>query len=429
VTNFNGAFPATTTDTLQALYYMFTNPTSSNTTGGSGSLTNIATLFGLAGGIGAPYQPSLASAPTDWTLGITYTASGACGTPTGGTGAFISSPKDIAIDAFNNVWIANSTTGGNLSEIAQGGAPATCVNLDAGSASGLVIDTQQNVWVGAGTTMYRYSPGSYNNGVGLAAGTLAFPAGTAPVALAADGVNNVYFSGVSGTTGSLYQMIGASNSGSAVTPTLISNTVGASPVRLMPDFIGTPATQGNIWATSGAAFVSQVAPSTAVGNTGGFVTNMFSTSGSSYGLTVSKGGNVFVSAMDTNAITQLALSGGTYFTPTGWPFTATSAGISSPTEIAIDGRLNTWIPNHGNGAGTGSVSEISSAPNPLSPATGFVKSSTYLNSGRALAVDQAGNVWIVGDGNNFVTEIVGAAVPIYQPYAVGLRNGRFQTIP
>ena len=28
-----------------------------------------------------------------------------------------------------------------------------------------------------------------------------------------------------------------------------------------------------------------------------------------------------------------------------------------------------------------------------------------------------------------VTQIVGAAVPIYAPYSYGLQNGRFQTIP
>ena len=54
--------------------------------------------------------------------------------------------------------------------------------------------------------------------------------------------------------------------------------------------------------------------------------------------------------------------------------------------------------------------------------------------GQWATVDQSGNVWVAGDGtstnpSNFVTEIVGGGVPIYQPYAVGLTNGRFQAIP
>jgi hypothetical protein len=94
--------------------------------------------------------------------------------------------------------------------------------------------------------------------------------------------------------------------------------------------------------------------------------------------------------------------------------------------IAVDGRANTWIPN----SGSPSLSEISFfGPNALSPTTGFQKASSYLNASNALAVDQAGNIWIGGTGNNFITEIVGGAVPLYQPYAVGIAIGRFQAVP
>jgi len=76
VTSFNSSMPAPT-DTLQALYYMFTNPTSS-TSASSLTTTNINTLFGLAGGVGAPYIPSLSPAPTDWTLSIAYSSTSTC---------------------------------------------------------------------------------------------------------------------------------------------------------------------------------------------------------------------------------------------------------------------------------------------------------------------------------------------------------------
>ena len=206
---------------------MFTNP-------GSGSTSNMNTLLGLAGGIGAPYQPTLGSAPTDWSLGIYYTSSSTCGTSNGGTGGFFSSPSDVAIDAFDNVWVANSQAGGNLSELASNGAPATCLNLDPGSAQSLALDTNYGVWVGAGSTMYRYSPGGLANGGGLPAGTLAVPAAGSPLAVTADGVGNVYFTSVAGSTGSLYQLAGAASATipSAVNPLQISSTVGASPLRM-----------------------------------------------------------------------------------------------------------------------------------------------------------------------------------------------------
>ena len=159
----------------------------------------------------------------------------------------------------------------------------------------------------------------------------------------------------------------------------------------------------------------------------GFLTTTYSAPiGNSYGIAVDRNSDVFIST-STNVIAQLARSGSTW-SPAGgsWPYTATTAGINGPTGIAVDGSKNTWIPNNG----SLSLSEISFfGPLPLSPSTGFQKSSSYLNASNSLAVDQAGNVWVAGTGNNFITEIVGGAVPIYQPYAVGIANGRFQAIP
>jgi hypothetical protein len=414
-TSYNPHSFSPATDTLQALYYIFTNPTNSNT-------GNLSTLFGLAGGVGAPYQPS-ASQPTDWTIGVNYTSTSTCGTPSGGTGAFISSPIDINIDAVDNVWIANSQTGGNLSGINAQGAPFACVNLDAGSSSGgATVDSLGNVWLGAGTTMYRYSP--------TTKASTAFPVTVNPLGVTADGLGNVYFTAVAGSVGSLYGLFGGA-SAPVVTPTPISNLLGTSPMRLMPDF-KTNLTAGNIWVSSGANFVSQVSPtgSSGGGVLNGFLTTSFSVSGLSYGVSVARGNNVFTTASDTGAITQLAPSGGTWIIPSGWPFLdAASAGISSPTQLSVDGRHNTWIPNNANGSSTGSVSAVSVDSTALSLTTGYQKDATFLHSGRAVAIDQAGNLWVAGDGNNFVTEFVGASVPLYQPYAAGLSNGRFQAIP
>ena len=423
------SFPAAT-DTLQALYYMFTNP-------GSGSTSNMNTLLGLAGGIGAPYQPTLAIAPSDWSIGIYYISSSTCGTSSGGVGHFFSSPTDVAIDAFDNVWVANSETGGNLVELAAGGAPATCVNLDPGAAQSIALDSNQDVWVGAGSTMYRYSPGGMANGGGLAAGTLAVPASGTPLAVTADGLGNVYFTGVAGTTGSLYQLPGAASATdpSTVNPLQISNTVGASPLRIFPDYKGcTQATPSSpcianpvdIWASSGTNSITQVTPGTGPGSLNGFLSNPVTTSGNSYGISTNHGTNVYVSAIDTGAVTQLTFNGANYVTANGWPVSTSAAA----TAISVDGRGNVWVPNDNNGVGVGSVVEVSTDATLLSPSgTGIQKASSYLNSGRALAIDQAGNVWIVGDGNSFITEIVGSSVPVFAPYAVGLKNGRFQTIP
>jgi hypothetical protein len=426
ITNLNPSVPfPTAADTLQALYYIFTNPTNGNT-------TNKTNLFGLQPATGAPYAPFLAGAPTDWTVGVSYASTSSCGTPTGGTGGFISSPTDINIDGADNIWFGNGQIGGNLSSISAAGAPLYCVNFEAGASStGGTLDSftpsagtfTPNVWFAGAATMYRYNP--------VTKAMLAFPVTGTPLGITADGVGNVYFST---TTGSLFELPGAASASVAVAPVQISNNVGANPIRLMPDYQNTTAgvpNPVNIWVSSGSTFISQVKPSTAAGNLNGFITTQLPTSGSSYGLAVGRGG-IFASGVDTGAISQLVNNGTTYPSAGGYPLsgsTVTAAGISSPKGIALDGRSNVWIPNSTNGSGTGSVSQVSVFGGALSPSTGFQKASAFLNSNSASVVDQAGNVWVIGAGNTFITEIVGQGVPIYAPYAVGLNNGRFQTIP
>ena len=407
-TNLNPSTPfAAATDTLQALYYMFTNPT-------NGSTDNLATLFGLAAGVGAPFQPS-ATLPTDWTIGIVYASTSNCNTP---DADFLEAPVDINIDAQNNVWFANSS-GGNLSAISASGAPLACVFLDASSTrGGANIDVANNVWFGAGNNMYRYNPTTRT--------TLAFPVGVFPFGVTADGAGNVYFSSIAGSTGSVYILPHAATTAAAVAPVQISSTVGAGPARLMADATSaSPATvPGNVWVTSNSNFVSQLSKSTAPGNLNGWITTPFTTLGNSRGISVDSRNNVFVSA--ANSISQLAHTGTTWAPANGFPFAAPTAGISGPAQISVDGRSNTWIPN----IGQLSVSEISFVgPAPLSPVTGFQKDSAFFNASIALAVDQAGNVWVAGVANSAVTEIVGAAVPLFQPYSVGISTGHFQSIP
>ncbi len=413
VTNPNngGSFPPPT-DVVQATYYILTNPT-------NGSTTNLNNIYNLATAVGAPYQPTLAAAPTDWTIAINYSSISNCGTNSGG---FISSPYDISIDGQDNVWIANSqSANGNLSELSLTGAAKTCVYLGGGANGGGTIDSAGNVWMASSgsNNIYRYNPNS---------GAITdFPTPATPLAVTADGLGNVYFT--SSVTNSLYEIPLGATSATAVTPVQISNVVGPNPIRVMPDFQGRTS-QSNLWVSSGAGYVSRVSPGTTGPNTlNGFSTTTFTIGHDAYGLAVTSGNDVVVSSQGTdNYLIYLSQTSGY---AAAWTTASGFAGINTPTGISLDGRANIWVPNNTNASGSlGSVSEVSAAGNALSPtATGFQKSSSFLSSGRASAVDQAGNVWIVGDGANSITEIVGAGVPVYQPFAAGLANGRFQTIP
>lgn len=399
-------------DVLQAVYYMLTNPTDSNS-------TNLTNLFGLVSAAGAPFQPSLSSAPTDWTIAISYSSASTCGA---NTGHLINSAQGLAIDTFGGVWIANKEPGvGNLSQISANGVPVTCIAVGTGANTGITIDSLggtgaiSDIWLAdsGASNVYRYLPGTSTS--------LAFPTAAPPMAIAADGTGNVYFTSPSNAV--LYEIPQGVPAVSAVSPVSVATSIGSAPATVFVDSFEA------VWTTSGSNFITRTASSTP--NTGlGFTSTSGTQPTPTYGLSVTavpSGGSqnyVFIDADgSSNSVSLLQGSGTSYTSVGGWPAT----GLSTPVGVASDGAQNVWAIN--NLAGANSIVEIGLAKQALSPAGGFVKSSTYLGGGRSLVIDQAGNVWVGLDGANSITEIVGAAVPVYQPYAGAISAGRFQTIP
>lgn len=413
----NATFAAAT-DVLQAAYYMFTNPTDS-------SVTNLTRLYNLAPGGSAPYQPTLGAVPSDWSIGIRYSATGSCGV---GSASFISSASDLSVDGTGNIWIANNQQGGSsLSEISSTGIPMACLAIGGASLGG-TIDSAGNVWVGDSQNkiIYRYDPTG-------ATPTLQFPTTAAPFAFAADGVGNVYFSSLSPAT--VWKITGAASATAAVAPLPISTDVGSTPARILVD------ANGAIWSSTRDAFVSLISPATTgAGLLNGYVTSHVTTPSPSYGLAVTNNlgstNNLYVSSQEgTSMIDRLVGSGTSYSTFNGFPTASNAAGLNVPSAIAIDGAQNIWAANDQPNSGTnlGSVSELSSSGSSLSAdgtvSGGYQKDPLSLGHGRSIVIDQSGNVWIGNDGSPAITEILGGAVPIYQPFAVGLKNGRFQTKP
>jgi hypothetical protein len=415
---------APATDVLQALDYMLTNPTSSNS-------SNRANLFALAGGAAAAFEPALAVQPSDWTVAISYSSSGTCANG----GALISAPNALAIDLNGDVWIGNGqTTKGNVAELSSSGVPTLCNSFGSGAtaARGAVfIDSAGqsggagNIWsaLSGSSTLTRYDP---NTG-----SSLNFTATGPILAISGDGTDDIYFT----TAGGFYEIPGAFATGAtATTPVLVTAAV-TNATSLMPD------TNGAGWASSESSALEQLSgttltPYTAMANTQGIAVTDFS--------------NVFVSSVSPGNSISYFINGGAsgYLLHNGWPAAAPLAGINQPAAIAVDGASNVWAANataNTNPAFASDptasptlygISELSLGAVPLSPDTAsgaFQKSASYLNgsTNSDIIIDQAGNVWIAGGAaaNNFITEIVGAGVPIYQPYALGLFKGRFQSAP
>jgi hypothetical protein len=431
-TNFSGETFAPATDVLQAIDYMLINPT-------SGGATNRANLFALAGGNAAAFVPALAVQPSDWTVAISYSSASNCANG----GALLSAPNALSIDLDGNVWVGNGqTTNGNVVELSSSGVPIICNSFGSGATAApgaLVIDSEgQNggngrIWsaLSGSSTITRYNPDS--------ATSLAFTAPGPVLAITGDGPGNIYFS----VAGGLYVIpVAAATASTASTPVLVSSTV-ANATSLMPDFKNGISVAGNVWASSGTSTLQQIVPSTTAPVT--YTVNPFTATADTQGIVVTDFNNVFVSSVTPgNSIGYFYSASSSYQLLDS--LTAPLGGINQPAAITVDGASNVWSANltpNTNPAFASdptasptqfSVSEISIGGSPLSPTTasgGFQKSASYLDGASSIIVDQSGNVWIAGGaaGSNFITEIVGAGVPTYQPFALGLHNGRFQNKP
>jgi len=403
-------FPAAT-DTLQAALYMAINPTNTTT-------ANRTALYNLIPASGSPYQPTITSVPTDWTVGVTFTSNDVCA---GGTN-FIASPKDINVDVVGNIWFANQ---GSLSAVTSNGAPLTCVVYNGTSLAGGVVDIAGGIWYGDNSSnmIYRYDPSTQS--------TKSITT-TAPIlAITVDGSGATFYSTSVGGVGNVYRINNASSS-SGNTTTLISNTVGSNPVRMFPD------TSGDIWVASGSNFVSELA--TATGGTnfiGGYATTQFSLAAPTFGVTVGPSNNVRVTSQNTAALlTKLTPSGSSFAVAPGFPTASNAGGMNNPTGVTIDGARNNWIAN-GMPEGTGNTALSVIDNNGVSITADGSANGGYQQVGgsilaatRTIIIDQVGNVWLTNDNaSNSITQIVGAAVPIYQPFSLGLQQGRFQSIP
>lgn len=415
---------AQATDVLQALYYILTNPT-------NGNAENRQRIFNLIPAVGAAFQPSLTSMPSDWTVAIRYSSNSTCGADGGG---FFYKPQAVNIDRSGNVWIANGQEPtGNLSVMSPSGSALVCSTVSGGAKAGAVLDAQGVSWNISRTEnkIIRYDPNTNSR--------LEFATAAPALAIFADGgndsndtISNIYFTTESGT--SLYMIPHGASASSAVTPIQISSNVGPYPARIITDM------NHNIWVSSGSNFVSRVATGSAgdANYLNGYTTTQYAAPGDTYGITANYNGP-FTSSTNTNSAVSL-LRASDYSISSGWTKSLGASGLFNPTSIVLDGRLNVWAMNTTPNTGTGlaSLSEFTLTGASLFPdgtdAGGLQLESSNYSGGRDLIIDQSGNIWIANEGTSsqpggFVTEIVGVAVPLYQPLSLGLTNGRFQLMP
>ncbi len=120
----------------------------------------------------------------------------------------------------------------------------------------------------------------------------------------------------------------------------------------------------------------------------------------------------------------------------GGPFTSGTAAnfwsMLAPNGIALDGAGALWVANTGGTSGSGTVlpnlTEI--VPADLNAAVqfaGFIAPSLGAGT-KAVAVDSAGNVWVLL-ANNTITEYVGIAIPAVTPASLAVKNKKIGKTP
>jgi hypothetical protein len=358
---------------------------------------NVGTLFGLSTST-APFQPSLSSAPNDWTIAVTYTGGG------------LAQSYGIAIDGSGNVWVANDSAS-DISEFSSTGAALSgsggYIGGGLSSPYGIAIDATGNVWV---TNSGGNSISEFNSS-GTAFLTSPYTGGglSTPLHIAIDASGNVWAADPGNNSVAEFSSSGSPLSGSGDTGGGLS-----TPYGIAVDV------SGNVW----------------VGNAG--KTNRvseFNSSGTAYGsspytgggladplgVAIDHSGNVWVVNAEGNSFTVFNSSGTIISGANGYGAYQVG-GLWGPDSVAIDGAGNVWAANQNSTC----ISELSSSGNAITPSTGY---EAGLEDPTTIAIDGSGNVWTTSINNETLTEFVGAATPVVTPLAVGVANNELGTPP
>ena len=380
--NAGGAAP---NDTLQAIFNLARNPGPSTAASTS--------LFDLSSST-APFQPSLTSAPSDWTLFITLSGGG------------LNEPASLGIDSVGNVWAVSYNSA--LSAFSPVGVPlfASGISGDGLHESyGLAIDANGNVWT-ANQEVSGFHLGTVskfaNNGMPLS-GSEGFSAGGIyyPQALATDTDGSIWVANYGNSSVTHLTSSGAAAPGNG------SGLFAAS--IEYPDAIAVDSNH-NAWvASETTSTITKISPD-------GTQFTPITCCSEADGLAIDANNNIWSANYSTSSV-SLVSSAGTVIS-SGY----TGGGLDQPSGIAVDGNGMVWVTNYHGASFTKLAGAGSTSPGAaLSPSTGFGVDANLVEP-YAVAIDASGNVWI----SNFatvpaagqvgtITEFVGLAAPVNTP--------------
>src|SRR6266702_1813337 len=314
------------------------------------------------GGIGSngPNAIAIDGSANVWTISTNtntiseFSSSGvALSGASGFTGGGMNSPVGFAIDLSGNVWVANSA--GSVSKFSSTGtAISTGLGYQGGGLNGSVpaaiaIDASNNVWV-ADDTSFQPHVSELNNSGGAISTSSGFTGGGVynAISVAIDGSGNAWFA----DDENFANLSKFSSAGTAVSPS--GGYSGGGLAVPGPQAVAIDAS-GNAWAACSGTLAEFSSSGTAVSPSAGYTGGGIALP---KGIAIDGAGNVWLANNNSGSVSEFSKTG-TPITPAITGYTA--AGVLGVLYgVAIDGSGNVWVASAGQ-----SVDELVGAATPV----------------------------------------------------------------
>jgi hypothetical protein len=355
---------------------------------------NVRTLYVLASGTSS-FAGELTAVPNDLTLAVSFKGGG------------LNYPTGLAVDGNGDVWVANFSASNNVTELASNGSILSGLTGFTGGGMNvpghIAIDASGDAWVaGQFNGVVELSPtGTIVSGASGFYGYISpnSPSIVGPSGIAIDGSGNVWIpslGGLGGTsefTNSGYFLgwnpsvafaegVAVSPSNVAWVPGLLSNSVALVSSVTSPALTIMPG--GGLDGPSQIAFDS--------------------------------GGNAWIGNYRGNSVSEIAPNGTALSGSSGF----TAGGLEIGTWISMDGASNVWV-------ASSCLVEFSNSGSALSGASCYLSGNSSAPFGGV--VDGSGDLWLSLPTSNAVEELIGVAVPVVTPLAMGVKNNMLGTRP
>jgi len=419
------ASPITPTNTFQAMINLAKYP--------SMTAAQVSALFALASST-AFFQPTLTTAPHDFSVAIYYAS-----VTVSGTATTFGYPYFVTLDYNDNVYAMDMVTSSagpvtalamtsNGSSLYASGTVSTAVCV-AGVPCMAEPDTNGTIWLANGsTTVGSLYPITASTG---AVGTALAPGSGIPVFGVAVDKYNAVFTSVPLTTAAntIYSVASGGSSLTAVTAGGSAITQTATPAALAFD------ASGNLW-NADKYTASTSASTTYLANTGTTSTafgaaavqtvdDTATANGGGYGMVIDSSGTGW-----TNGVSHLyKATSGNASTPTSIAIASGTTTASSARYSAIDGANNIFIPDNNSTTasyiwqyipGTGNFVYI--YPCAVASATTVCSTTAAtetIDGPRNAQIDSTGSIWIASSTNGHIVQVIGTAAPAWPQLSYG----------